>query len=180
MLPAPAEQATDDEKGITAVNRPLNSRQAFFVRLVLDGKSHSEAYRIAYSKPDAKPKAAADHAFALSVRPNVALALKATRYDQPYHRLLTKEDILKVCAGIMMSETASRHERLRAAQVYASIAGYIPREMESLLNVGSDGGLSETGPLRITVNIFQNAPSRIRNAIPVAATTLTENGNGRH
>lgn len=160
------------------VAKPLTSRQAFFVRLVLEGKSHSEAFRVAYCKPDITAKLAADGAYKLSLRSGVSLALKAKRYDAPFPRLLSKDDILKVCAGIMMSETATRHERLRGAQVYASIAGYIPREMQSLLD---DTG-TDHGPLAITVNIFQNAPSRNRPApvpvVPVHATTAHTNGNG--
>ncbi len=181
MLPAKAETAPDDqedeESGIVAANKPLTSRQAFFVRLVFEGKSRSEAYRVAYCKPDITAKDAANRAYIASCKTNVAQALKAQHYDQPYHRLLTKEDILRVCAGIVMSETATRHERLRAGQVYASIAGFIPREMQSLL---SDDGQLNHGTLRMTVNIFQNAPSRIRKTAPLNVTPTEPATNGRH
>ncbi len=176
--------------GIERAGKPLNSRQRYFVDLVLSGKSHSEAYRTAYCKPDHSSRQIADQAYALSIRPNVRLALKASRYDKPHDRLLTKDDVLKVVAGIMMSETATRHERLRAAQVYATIAGMVPREMQSLLDVGADGRPQESGPLRIVVNVFQNAPSRVKPATPVMSIPVREvapattggngNGNGRH
>lgn len=178
---AQAVQAKDAALfGDSGAIRHLTTRQRFFVRLVESGKNHSEAYRVAYCKPNAKGPAICNAAYKVATNPKVAACLDAIKFDGIAPRLITLEERLRLVAAIFMSPNSTRHERLRAVEVYTKIAGDGAPE----LPVDPTGKNLDDTALNITVNVFQNAPSRVRAVTPIQARNVTPasngNGNGHH
>ncbi len=163
--------------GIRGVRR-LNARQSFAFRLLRDGvvNSQAEAYRIAYCKPNLDAKSAADAAYRLFSRPAMMVAMESIRFDG-IAPLMSLTERLGHLAAIIASSTATRYERIRAAEVYTKIAGDGAPELPPDPN----GKPGDDSILNVTVNIFQNAPSRVRAVSPLHARNVTpaqSNGNG--
>lgn len=191
LPPATAVPAVSDPAKTARIPaaKKLTARQSFFVRLVGDGKSHSEAYRVAYCKPLLKAPAASVGAYRIASQPNVRAHLDAIHLDPPA-ALLTLQQRLEIIAGIIVSPNATRYERMRAAELYTKIAGDGAPELPpwdpdtGALAGGADQ--TDTG-FSIRVDIFKNAPSRAKAVIPlqtrlqstgVAPAVPAGNGNG--
>ena len=180
--------------------KKLTNRQAFFVRLVADGKSHTEAYRVAYCKPNLKAPAAAHGAYRIANQPNVRARIDAIHVDLP-GPLMTLQQRLEFIVGIILSSHSTRYERLRAVELYTKIAGDGAPELPPWEDQPPTAGMVTNGTnaeqessLRITVDIFKNAPSRMKAVVPLqqrlASTGITPilatngngngNGNGHH
>lgn len=158
--------------------KPLNTRQAFMFRLIRDNNlTHAEAYRVAYCKPNVTPAQAATASYRICSLPHFAEALERIRFDG-IAPLMTLNDRLGHLAAIIASPTATRYERIRAAEVYTKIAGDGAPELPP----DESGKLNADTPLRVTVDIFLNAPSRVRTVTPLQTRTVTpattSNGNG--
>lgn len=175
--PQPAQpdgSGGDEQSGIGKV-RKLNARQAFAFRLIRDGlaKSQAEAYRIAYCKPNVDAKKAADAAWRLFSKPNMQAALDTIRFDG-CAPLMSLQDRLGHLAAIIASPTATRYERIRAAEVYTKIAGDGAPELPPDPNARGD----DLNPRRVVINIFATAPTRMKSVIPERNVTPLGNGNG--
>lgn len=186
----PAADPAKNAYSATILKR-LTSRQSFFVRLVADGKSHAEAYRVAYCKPQLKAPAAAHGAYRIAIQPSVKAHLDAIHLDPP-GPLLTLQQRLELIAGIILSPNSTRTERLRAAELYTKIAGDGAPEIlpwdEQPSTVQTAVGEASPG-FTVRVDIFKNAPSRMKSVLPLhtrlqstgippAAPAGNGNGNG--
>lgn len=156
----------------------LTQRQEKFCQAIVSGKGPSEAHGIAGYAVNGNPRVVAVKAQTVRKHPLVKARIEELQGRAVKRVLLTLEarlGLLAENAQMRNTTAAHRNAQARAIEVYTRIAGDGAPEIRDPILTDEDLARS---PLRITVNIFRDAPSRVRNVTPSLSTN--GNGNGTH
>ncbi len=111
--------------------KPLNPRQDVFARLVVSGKTQSDAWREAYGHPKATDKTAKEAGSKLAAKPVVAARIKEFQARSAHKAILSLGDRLAIMAEGAQSTKATWGERARCVEVYNKTAGdHAPERQE--------------------------------------------------
>ncbi|HZZ57934.1 MAG TPA: hypothetical protein VFE31_08890 [Opitutaceae bacterium] len=137
-----ADRKKTDPQGLT-------SRQERFSQLVASGKSHSEAYREAYGRPDVSVADAGERGHRVAKHPLVRERIASLRARSERKALLTLNERLAYLAAIIQNPNSTASEVARAVEVYSKLAGdAAPARMEV---TGANGAPIAVQTARLTV-----------------------------
>jgi len=101
----------------------LKSKEEYWCRMVLSGKSQSEAYRIAYNHPNAASAKSANQGNKIAKRPHIIAFLEQGKRNENIKAYLTRSDRLRILAEIAQNAKCSPRDRIRAIEAYGKLAG---------------------------------------------------------
>lgn len=121
--------------------KALTPRAVRFAELVVDGKTYTEAYKIAYNQPHLLPEDAGNRAGKVLSNEAVRARIEWLRRRSEAKTLLTLNDrlnLLALDAQVPALTASERNARARSIEVYTKIAGgFAPERHE---HSGPDGG----------------------------------------
>lgn len=114
------------EKHQRKLPRALTTRALVFIGHVLQGKSQSDAYRLAYNRPNIADQAAAERGSLLAHKPAVMARIAQARRKAESRQLLSLNDRLSLLAESIRAPaptSAARNARANCIKVYNMTGG---------------------------------------------------------
>ncbi len=134
-------------------SKPTTARQDVFARLIVSGKTQSEAWKEAYGHPKAKEKTAMESGCRIAAMPAVAARIQELRAMSGHKAVLSLNDRLAIMAEGAQTKTATWGERARCVEVYNKTAGdYRPGPPEEVIHKGD-----AANPVSVTVRTATKA-----------------------
>ena len=143
-----AAEKGEKKQGSTGVKHPretLTEKQQAFARLIVEGKTQTDAYLGAYDpKPGIKKTSLDQLAHRVIVRPLVKAEIAALRLRASRHCLLSLNDRLKILAERIQNPKAKDSDVASLTSVYSRISGDQAPDRQEL---SAPGG----GPIELIV-----------------------------
>lgn len=134
-MPSPHTDKTDEDEFILG-SVPLSPQREAFVRLLVEGKNGLQAYKQVYGCDDAAASANACRLLridSVSQRRDYlnGIAVKAA--------VVTKGELLNICADIARDNEAEKKDRLNAVDKLAKLKGFFaPEKVENTISTPKD------------------------------------------